>query len=113
MEAKNFQEDWPCSENFDASRLDFGLDHPGPHYNSGDYRIVATTIALACILAILGSIAFVTILYVKQQRKIAYNQMSSFKIHFQRRRSGTEPASSSSSLANSVYRDNPTTLPIE
>lgn len=109
IEAKSFEEDWPCSEKFDASRLDFGLDHPYPNYNSGEYRVVATTIAIGCILAILASIAFVSILYIKQQRRIAYNRLSSFKIHFQRRRQQSEP----SSLSNPVYRDNPTTLPIE
>ncbi len=113
LETKEFQE-LPCigKDKFDPKLKDFGLEHPTSNRNGNENKIVALTVATGCVLAILFSIIFVTGLYVRKQRRISYNYLSSFKIHFSRRRPRQE-LGSQTSLANSVYRDNPTTLPAD
>ena len=108
-------EELPCEhkEAFDATKHDFGLPHPSPKFNIGESRIVSLTIALGCILAIIISVLFVAVLYLKQKRKITYDRLSGFKIHFQRRETPESIRSSQSSMANSIYQDNPTTMPVE
>lgn len=47
------------------------------------------------------------------QRKVSYNRLSGFKIHFQRRNQlSTSSIGSRSSMDNNIYKDNPTTVPI-
>ena len=114
VEAKN--QDLPCDnlESFDASKHDFGLPHPSTlQFSIGESRMISLSIAIGCILAILVSILFVSALYVNQKRHISYNRLSAFKIHFRRRETPENLRNSQTSLSNSVYRDNPTTMPIE
>jgi len=113
IEAKN--EELPCEDqmNFDPKRKDFGKAHPPAIYNRGEKHMIILTIALGCILAMIGSIVFVFAIYVKEKRTISYKRVSGFKFHFQKRDEFQSSRISTSSLGNNIYRDNPTTVPID
>ena len=60
-----------------------------------------------------GSMIIVSALYIIDQRKVSYNRLSGFKIHFQRKdKFETSSIGSNSSMGNNIYKDNPTTVPI-
>lgn len=105
--------DLPCEheDDFDPTKADFGLPHPNNENNRGDSKAVFLTLASFCIVAIVGSVAFVTILQMKRNRKINYNRLAGFKIQFQRR-ANFEAEMRDANLDNTVYRENPTTIPL-
>lgn len=105
----------PCEDQdtFDPKKKDFGRAHPPAIYNRGEKRMITLTIAFGCILAIFGSIIFVSAMYIKEKRTISYNRLSGFKIHFQRRQDFNSSNIGTSSLGNNIYKDNPTTVPID
>ena len=105
------EKELPCEnqERFDARKKDFGLPHPQPLHNES--QILPIIIALGCIITIVGALVFIGVLYVQKQQRISYNRVSAFKIHFSRR--PTSLHSSQTSLGNAIYRDNPTTIPLE
>ena len=107
-------EELPCENEdiFDARKKDFGLPHPKYQAN----QMLAIIIALGCLITIVGAFTFIAVLYLQKQQRISYARVAAFKIHFQRGRSSTPTNnlhSSQNSLGNTIYRDNPTTIPLE
>ena len=110
VEAKG--KELPCEneEKFDARKKDFGLPHPQPLLHN-ENQILAVVITLACIITIIGAAIFVGVLYLQKQQRISYARVSAFKIHFSRRPNSDRQ--NSGNLGNVIYRDNPTTIPLE
>jgi len=99
----------PCEneEKFDARKKDFGL----PRLLHNENQMLAVVITLACIITIIGAAIFVGVLYLQKQQRISYARVSAFKIHFSRRPNSDRQ--NSGNLGNVIYRDNPTTIPLE
>ena len=70
IEAKNAE--LPCEdqETFDPKKRDFGRAHPPAIYNRGEKHMITLTIAVGCILAVLGKVFFHKVTYPKNERKI-------------------------------------------
>ena len=68
IEAKNAE--LPCEdqETFDPKKRDFGRAHPPAIYNRGEKHMITLTIAVGCILAVLG----------KKFSKVKYSFINSF-----------------------------------
>ena len=111
VEAKG--KELPCEneEQFDARKKDFGLPHPQPPGLHNESQMLAVVITLACIITIIGAAIFVGVLYLQKQQRISYARVSAFKIHFSRRPNSDRQ--NSGNLGNVIYRDNPTTIPLE
>ena len=107
VEAK--ENELPCEneEKFDARKKDFGL----PRLLHNENQMLAVVITLACIITIIGAAIFVGVLYLQKQQRISYARVSAFKIHFSRRPNSDRQ--NSGNLGNVIYRDNPTTIPLE
>ena len=70
IQAKNAE--LPCEdqETFDPKKRDFGRAHPPAIYNRGEKHMITLTIAVGCILAVLGKVFFHKVTYPKNERKI-------------------------------------------
>ena len=71
IEAKNAE--LPCEdqETFDPKKRDFGRAHPPAIYNRGEKHMITLTIAVGCILAVLGKVFFHKVTYPKNECKTA------------------------------------------